>query len=94
LTGLGALLPYYIPEYAKGELTHRLNFSPYSADCGCQEGASYADITALMTYPTMFMGIGNLVTMPLALAIGRRPMFLASLIILIMATLLCAFAED
>ncbi|KAK7413277.1 hypothetical protein QQX98_007865 [Neonectria punicea] len=29
--------------------------------------------TQLLTYPTLFMGIGNLVSMPLSVAVGRRP---------------------
>ncbi|RAK80590.1 MFS transporter [Aspergillus fijiensis CBS 313.89] len=36
----------------------------------------------LMTYPTLFMGIGNLIAMPLAMAVGRRPIFLASALVL------------
>jgi predicted MFS family arabinose efflux permease len=47
-----------------------------------------------MTYPSMFMGVGNLVGMPLALAIGRRPVYLGSLAILVAAALLCAYAKD
>ena len=31
-----------------------------------------------MTYPTMFTGVGDLVFMPLAIAIGRRPIYLLS----------------
>lgn len=57
-------------------------------------GADYADITALMTYPSMFMGIGNIVSVPLALSIGRRPVFMASTILLIFSSVLCAFAKD
>lgn len=38
-----------------------------------------------MTFPTLFMGIGNLIGMPLALAVGRRPVFLFSCLILILA---------
>jgi predicted MFS family arabinose efflux permease len=53
-----------------------------------------ADITALMTYPSMFMGVGNLICMPLALAIGRRPIYLMSLIILIAAAVWAAYAKD
>ncbi|KAF2215305.1 hypothetical protein CERZMDRAFT_105090 [Cercospora zeae-maydis SCOH1-5] len=56
-------------------------------------GASYADITALMTYPTMFMGVGNLVFMPLAMAIGRRPIYLLSCIILIAAGIGAGYVE-
>ena len=44
----------------------------------------------LMTFPTLFMGIGNLIGMPLALAIGRRPVFLLSCLVLVLACILCA----
>lgn len=53
-----------------------------------------ADITALMTYPSMFMGVGNLVCMPLALAIGRRPVYLLSLLLLIASAVWAANAKD
>lgn len=56
-------------------------------------GATYADITALMTYPSMFMGVGNLICMPLALAIGRRPVYLLSLLILIASAIWAAYAK-
>ncbi|OAG03860.1 MFS general substrate transporter [Paraphaeosphaeria sporulosa] len=58
------------------------------------KGADYADITALMTYPTVFMGIGNLICMPLALAVGRRPVYLGSLLVLIGGAVLAAYSED
>ncbi|KAJ9111033.1 hypothetical protein QFC22_006629 [Naganishia vaughanmartiniae] len=38
----------------------------------------YQDITNLITVPTLSMGIGNLIFMPIALAVGRRPVFLFS----------------
>ncbi|RAL05955.1 MFS transporter [Aspergillus ibericus CBS 121593] len=44
----------------------------------------------LMTYPTLFMGIGNLIAMPLAMAVGRRPVFLASALILTVGSIWCA----
>lgn len=47
-----------------------------------------------MTYPSMFMGVGCLIGMPLALAIGRRPVFLGSLSVLIVGALIAAFAKD
>ncbi|KAF9734833.1 major facilitator superfamily transporter [Paraphaeosphaeria minitans] len=58
------------------------------------KGADYADIAALMTYPTVFMGIGNLICMPLALAIGRRPVYLRSMLVLIGGAVLAAYSED
>lgn len=57
-------------------------------------GADYADITALMTYPSMFMGVGCLTCTPLALTIGRRPVYLGSLVVLILGAVLAAQATD
>ena len=45
----------------------------------------------LLTYPTLFMGVGNLVAMPLAMAIGRRPVFLMSILIMLIGGIWCAF---
>ena len=42
-----------------------------------------------MTYPTLFMGIGNLIAMPWAFTCGRRPVFLASMLLLIGAGIWC-----
>lgn len=39
--------------------------------------------TALLVYPALFMGIGNLFSMSLALVVGRRPVFLVSLLLLV-----------
>jgi MFS family permease len=58
------------------------------------KGATYADITALMTYPSMFMGVGCLLGMPLAMAIGRRPVYLGSMIVLVIGAVLAAYARD
>ncbi|CAK7197859.1 hypothetical protein SEUCBS139899_000509 [Sporothrix eucalyptigena] len=49
--------------------------------------------TDLMTYPTLFMGIGNLLSMPLCVAIGRRPVFLFSLLALVLSGIWCACAK-
>ena len=57
-------------------------------------GATYADITHLMTYPTLFMGIGNLIGMPLAIAVGRRMVLLVSTAVLILAAVLCAVSKS
>ena len=56
------------------------------------KGATYADITHLMTYPTLFMGLGNLIGMPIALAVGRRIVLLGATTLLVVATILCACA--
>ncbi|KAF4992508.1 hypothetical protein FDECE_13697 [Fusarium decemcellulare] len=47
-------------------------------------------VTDLLTYPTLFMGIGNVFCMPLAVAIGRRPVFLFSLVLLVASGIWCA----
>ncbi|KAE8155177.1 major facilitator superfamily domain-containing protein [Aspergillus avenaceus] len=52
-------------------------------------GKGYNDITYLMTYPTLFMGIGNLIGMPLAIGVGRRVVFLGSTAVLILGSILC-----
>ncbi|PSK42888.1 hypothetical protein B9Z65_6842 [Elsinoe australis] len=57
-------------------------------------GKGYADITALMTYPTLFMGISNLIGIPLAYAVGRRIVFLTSCVILVASACLCAEAKS
>jgi MFS family permease len=48
----------------------------------------------LLTYPTLFMGVGNVIAMPLAMAIGRRPIFLASIFIMVVGGIWCAFAPN
>src|SRR5690242_16848915 len=50
--------------------------------------------SGLLTYPTLFMGIGNLISMPLALAIGRRPVFLFSLLLLVVTGVWCACSKS
>jgi len=40
--------------------------------------------------PSLFMGIGNVISMPLALAVGRRPVFLVSCIVQVVSLILCA----
>ncbi|KAH6951795.1 hypothetical protein FAVG1_09396 [Fusarium avenaceum] len=57
-------------------------------------GKGYADITHLMTYPTLFMGIGNLIGMPLAMSVGRRIVLLVATVIMILSAGLCAGATS
>ncbi|KAF4974423.1 hypothetical protein FZEAL_8666 [Fusarium zealandicum] len=57
-------------------------------------GKGYADITHLMTYPSLFMGIGNLIGMPLGIAVGRRIVLLVATIIMIASAGLCAGAQS
>ncbi|KAH8900668.1 major facilitator superfamily transporter [Thozetella sp. PMI_491] len=53
-----------------------------------------ARISDLLTYPTLFMGLGNLFSMPLAVAVGRRPVFLFSLVLLVASGIWCACATS
>jgi len=39
------------------------------------------------------MGIGNLIGMPIAVAVGRRVVFLGAIILLIVSTILCGVAK-
>ncbi|KAL4913889.1 major facilitator superfamily domain-containing protein [Aspergillus aurantiobrunneus] len=48
----------------------------------------------LLTYPTLFMGIGNLISMPFALTVGRRPVFLASMVLLVATGIWCACSQS
>lgn len=48
----------------------------------------------LMTYPTLFMGIGNLIAMPIAMAVGRRPVFLTSILLLTVGAVWCAASQS
>ncbi|KAI5449080.1 hypothetical protein NCC49_005350 [Naganishia albida] len=50
----------------------------------------YQDITNLITVPTLSMGIGNLVFMPIALAVGRRPVFIFSCALLFVACIVAS----
>ncbi|KAK6216367.1 Proteolipid protein 2 [Pestalotiopsis sp. IQ-011] len=50
--------------------------------------------TDLLTYPTLFMGIGNLIAMPLCVAIGRRPVFLLSMVLLVASGIWCACSKS
>ncbi|PKS13123.1 hypothetical protein jhhlp_000465 [Lomentospora prolificans] len=53
-----------------------------------------ARVTDLLTYPTLFMGIGNLFAMPLCVAVGRRPVFLVSLTVMVAAGIWCACSKS
>ncbi|RDW87857.1 hypothetical protein BP5796_03551 [Coleophoma crateriformis] len=54
------------------------------------QGKTYNDISALLTYPSLFMGLGNIISMPIALAVGRRPVLLVSCVIQVVSLILCA----
>ncbi|KAK5050042.1 hypothetical protein LTR84_004162 [Exophiala bonariae] len=43
----------------------------------------------LMVYPTLFMGIGNVLAMPITAVIGRRPIILLSMVTLVVSSIWC-----
>lgn len=48
----------------------------------------------LLTYPTLLMGLGNVISMPVAMAAGRRVVFLSSMVILIAGGLWCSLSTS
>ncbi|KAH6995108.1 major facilitator superfamily domain-containing protein [Ilyonectria destructans] len=57
-------------------------------------GKGYADITHLMTYPSLTMGIGNIIGMPIAIGVGRRVVLLFSTVVMIIGAVLCAYSKS
>ncbi|KAJ3534533.1 hypothetical protein NM208_g7501 [Fusarium decemcellulare] len=62
----------------------------YMQDDYIQAGITPQQISDLFTYPSLFLGIGNIVSMPLAVSFGRRPVILASTILLFVSCIVCA----
>ncbi|KAH0273898.1 MFS general substrate transporter, partial [Aureobasidium melanogenum] len=48
----------------------------------------------LQTYPTLFMGIGNMLSLPITNVVGRRAIFLASIVLLIVGGMWCAYSQS
>ncbi|KAJ5363863.1 MFS general substrate transporter [Penicillium cataractarum] len=48
----------------------------------------------LVTWPAFYMGLGNLIAMPIADAIGRRPVYLLSNVILIIGSIWCSYSNS
>ncbi|KAJ4322904.1 hypothetical protein N0V94_002167 [Neodidymelliopsis sp. IMI 364377] len=53
-------------------------------------GYNAQDIVFLLTMPSLCIGLGNYILLPIALAYGRRPVFLVSMVILLASTILAA----
>ena len=51
-------------------------------------------IDTLISAPTFFMGIGAFIWIPMTLWLGRRPVFLASSMLMFLATLMAAYATS
>ncbi|KAK1492920.1 hypothetical protein CCUS01_13916 [Colletotrichum cuscutae] len=58
------------------------------------QGYSSEDIVLLITIPTLCIGLGNYIILPLALAYGRRPVFLGFMVILLIATIAAALQNS
>ncbi|KAL8415301.1 hypothetical protein RB594_006231 [Gaeumannomyces avenae] len=57
-------------------------------------GITKSQISGLLTYPNLLLGVGNIVSMPLAAAVGRRPVMLASTGLLVLSAILCATNQN
>ncbi|KAJ6104018.1 hypothetical protein N7523_010338 [Penicillium sp. IBT 18751x] len=57
------------------------------------EGHSTAQVVWLGTFPSLFVGIGNYLILPLGLVYGRRPAAIISIIVLLVATIGCAVSQ-
>lgn len=55
-------------------------------------GKTYNEVGYMLTLPNLTMGVGNLIGMPLAVAVGRRSVFLVATAIMVVAIGLCAGA--
>ncbi|KAJ9480427.1 Protein HOL1 [Pseudozyma hubeiensis] len=55
-------------------------------------GKGYKEISYMLSLPNLTMGIGNLIGMPLAVAVGRRSVFLVATAIMCISIGLCAGA--
>ncbi|KAI7683978.1 MFS general substrate transporter [Hortaea werneckii] len=55
-----------------------------------QQGYHVEEIALLLTLPSLCIGLGNYILLPVALAYGRRPVFLASTAILFVSTIWAA----
>lgn len=51
-------------------------------------------VSDLVTWPAFYMGLGNLIAMPIADAIGRRPVYLFSNAILIAGSIWCSYSDS
>ncbi|EPS31053.1 hypothetical protein PDE_06007 [Penicillium oxalicum 114-2] len=57
------------------------------------QGISSTHIVWLGTFPSLFVGIGNYLILPLGLVYGRRPTALVSITVLFVATIGCAVSQ-
>lgn len=58
------------------------------------QGYTPDQVVMLITVPTLCIGLGNYIILPLGLAYGRRPIFLASMAVLLAATVAAALQDS
>lgn len=51
-------------------------------------------INDLVTYPSLFMGLGNVIAVPVSHAVGRRPVYLVSNLIFVLACVWAAYSKS
>ena len=51
-------------------------------------------IDTLVSAPTFFMGIGAFIWIPMTIWLGRRPVFVTNSVLMLLATVLAAFATS
>ncbi|KAM0346428.1 hypothetical protein ACHAPU_005492 [Fusarium lateritium] len=54
------------------------------------QGFNSDQVVLLITLPTLFIGLGNYIILPLSLAYGRRPIFLVSIVVLFASSVAAA----
>ncbi|KAJ5937579.1 hypothetical protein N7454_003921, partial [Penicillium verhagenii] len=57
------------------------------------QGHTTAQVVWLATFPSLFVGIGNYLILPLGLVYGRRPAALISIVVLLGSTIGCALSQ-
>ncbi|CAK7210588.1 hypothetical protein SEUCBS140593_000881 [Sporothrix eucalyptigena] len=58
------------------------------------QGYTTEQITYLITVPSLAIGLGNFIILPLALAVGRRPVFIGSSLVLLATTIAAALQNS
>lgn len=51
-------------------------------------------VNDLVTFPSLFIGIGNLITVPISHAVGRRPVFLLSTLVFVLASVWAGLSQS
>lgn len=65
-----------------------------SADCIVLQDIRPWSIESIVTAPTLFIGIGALLWLPLSIALGRRPVFLVAALMMPLAAIGAAFSTN